>query len=122
MLLLNTSKDGEAAKYRVGIDRNFSPMSRPLSPLETERSDNDALHLPLAATADFDTLAAQLPMNERVHVLREVSVKDKHLFENARAVWETEQRGAFKSYVRYDCDKAVDGIYDRGDEMPEILE
>ena len=121
-LLLNTSKDGEAAKYRVGIDRNFSPASRPLSPLETVRNDNDAPILPLAAIADFDTLEAKLPMDERVHVLKEVKVKGKRLFENARAGWETEQRGAFRSYVRYDCDKAADEIYDRGEETPEILD
>ena len=121
-LLLNAAKGGEAANCRVGIDRNFSPAARALSPLETARSEVYAPLLPLAAAPGFDTLAARLPMAERVHVLKEVKVKGRRLFENARAAWETEQRGAFRSYVRYDCDKAADEIYDRGGEMPGILE
>ena len=121
-LLLNAAKGGEAANCRVGIDRNFSPAARPLSPLETARSEVYAPLLPLSAAPGFDTLAARLPMAERVHVLKEVKVKGRRLFENARAAWETEQRGAFRSYVRYDCDKAADEIYDRGGEMPGILE
>ena len=121
-LLLNAAKGGEAANCRVGIDRNFSPAARPLSPLETARSEVYAPLLPLAAAPGFDTLAARLPMAERVHVLKEVKVKGRRLFENARAAWETEQRGAFRSYVRYDCDKAADEIYDRGGEIPGIFE
>ena len=121
-LLLNAAKGGEAANCRVGIDRNFSPAARPLSPLETARSEVYAPLLPLSAAPGFDTLAARLPMAERVHVLKEVKVKGRRLFENARAAWETEQRGAFRSYVRYDCDKAADEIYDRGGEIPGIFE
>ena len=121
-LLLNAAKGGEAAPYRIGIDRNFSPAARPLSPLETERSEAAAQLLPVTAVAGFDTLAAGLGMEERVHVLKEVKVKGKRLFENARAGWETEQRGAFRSYVRYDCDKAADEIYDQGGETPTIFE
>ena len=121
-LLLNAAKGGEAAPYRIGIDRNFSPAARPLSPLETERSEAAAQLLPVTAVAGFDTLAAGLGMDERVHVLKEVKVKGKRLFENARAGWETEQRGAFRSYVRYDCDKAADEIYDQGGEMPTLLD
>ena len=121
-LLLNAAKGGEAANCRVGIDRNFSPAARALSPLETARSEVYAPLLPLSAAPGFDTLAARLPMAERVHVLKEVKVKGRRLFENARAAWETEQRGAFRSYVRYDCDKAADEIYDRGGEIPGIFE
>ena len=69
-LLLNAAKGGEAANCRVGIDRNFSPAARALSPLETARSEVYALLLPLAAAPGFDTLAARLPMAERVHVLK----------------------------------------------------
>ena len=121
-LLLNTAKDGEAAKYRIGIDRNFSPLPRPLSPLETERTPTDTPTLAVNAEAAFDSIEATLPMDERVHVIKEVKVKGKRIFENARAAWENEQRGAYKSYLRYDCDKAADEIYDSGGDMPTIFE
>ena len=121
-LLLNTAKDGEAAKYRIGIDRNFSPLPRPLSPLETERTEADAPTLHTSAEAAFDSIEAALPMDERVHVIKEVKVKGKRIFENARAAWENEQRGAYYSNIKYDCDKAADEIYDSGEDMPTIFE
>ena len=121
-LLLNTAKDGEAAKYRIGIDRNFSPLPRPLSPLETERTPTDAPTLAVNAEAAFDSIEAALPMDERVHVIKEVKVKGKRIFENARAAWENEQRGAYYAYLKYDCDKAADEIYDSGGDMPTIFE
>ena len=121
-LLLNTAKDGEAAKYRIGIDRNFSPLPRPLSPLETERTHTDAPTLAVNAEAAFDSIEAALPMDERVHVIKEVEVKGKRTFENARAAWENEQRGAYYAYLKYDCDKAADEIYDSGGDMPTIFE
>ena len=121
-LLLNTAKGGKAAKYRIGIDRNFSPAPRQLSYLETERIESAGQRLPTTAEADLDTEAEQPSMSERVHILKEVKVKGKGLFENARAAWETEQRGAYSSYLRYDCDKVADEIYDRGGETPSIFE
>ena len=122
-LLLNTRKGGEAAKYRVGIDRNISPRPRPLSPLELGRTETEAPALSTVShIPSFDAEAGRLPMSERVHILKEVNVKGRRLFENARAAWETEQRGAFKAYLRYDCDKASDEIYDRGGETPSIFE
>ncbi len=122
-LLLNTrDQDGKARKYRVGIDRNFSPAPRLLSPLETVRIELAEPRLIAAAVADFEAEAEALSMEDRVHMIKEVNVRGKRLFENARAGWENEQRGAFKSYLRYDCDKAADEIYDRGGETPTIFE
>ena len=122
-LLLNTrNADGEAKNYRIGIDRNFSPCPRALAAGET-------MPVPLAESrrlavpeTGFDTLATRLSMEDRVHMIKEVRVKGKRLFEKARAGWENEQRGAFKAYMRYDCDKAADEIYDSGGETPTIFE
>lgn len=122
-LLLNTrNAEGEARRYRVGIDRNISPAARPLSPLQMARLPINEPNLVATAVADFDAEAAKLSMEERVHMIKEVNVQGKRLFENARAGWENEQRGAFKSYLRYDCDKASDEIYDAGGETPTIFE
>ena len=122
-LLLNTrDAEGKVRRYRVGIDRNFSPAPRMLSPMETERIETAATPLPVATAADFDAEEEKIPMADRVHMIREVNVKGKRLFENARAAWENEQRGAFWSYLRYDCDKAADEIYDRGGETPTVFE
>ena len=124
-LLLNTrNADGKAKNYRVCIDRNFSPDPRPLAHYETQPIPMAGVQSPEVAadftdTADITKLAG---MEERLHVIKEVNVRGKRLFENARAGWENEQRGAFKSYLRYDCDKAADELYDAGLETPTIFE
>ena len=124
-LLLNTrGADGKAKKYRVCIDRNFSPAPRPLAQQETQPIPTAAAPSPeveanFADTADITKLAG---MEDRLHVIKEVNVRGKRLFENARAGWENEQRGAFKAYLRYDCDRAADELYDAGRETPTIFE
>ena len=125
-LMLNTrDAKGKAKKYRVGIDRNFSPEPRPLAPNETQPIPiEEAHHSPevavnFADTADMTKLAG---MEERLHVIKEVNVRGKRLFENARAGWDNEQRGAFKAYLRYDCDRAADELYDAGLETPTIFD
>ncbi len=121
-LLLNTrDQDGKARRYRVGIDRNFSPAPRLLSPMETERIELAEPRPIATASADFDAKEENIPMADRVHTIKEVTVNG-NLFDNARAAWESERRGAFWSAVRYDCDKAADEIYDRGEETPTIFE
>ncbi len=123
-LLLNTrDQSGKASGYRVGIDRNFTPSARFLSPLETApQTGIVGASLSVAESDVPDSVMARLSMDERVHMVREVEVKGKRLFENARAAWEDESRGASKSYVRYDCDRAADEIYDRGEDTPTIFE
>lgn len=122
-LLLNTTNaEGKAKNYRVGIDRNFAPAPRPVWPAETEPVPLGEARQLAVPEAGFDTLATKLSMEDRVHMIREVKVKGKRLFEKARAGWENEQRGAFKAYVRYDCDRAADEIYDAGDDTPTIFE
>lgn len=122
-LLLNTEKGGEAEKYRIGIDRNVSPEARTLSPMEKERTDTYADSLDVVRMELPDTIIRTKPrLSDLVHMLKEVKVRGKRIFENSRAVWENEQRGAYKAYIRYDCDKAADEIYDKGLETPGILE
>ena len=124
-LMLDTrNADGKAKKYRVGIDRNFSPRLRPLAGAETLPMALAPARSPLltanfADTADITKLSG---MDRRLHVIKEVNVRGKRLFENARAGWENEQRGAFKAYLRYDCDRAADEMYDAGLETPTIFD
>lgn len=123
-LLLNTrNSEGEAKKYRIGIDRNFSPDARPLASRETQPIPLLPARSPQMTVADIDTAALDktLSMEDKVHLIKEVHVKGKRLFENARAGWENEQRGAFKSYLRYDCDRASDEMYDAGKDTPSIF-
>ena len=121
MLLNTATAKGKPRDYRVAIDRNFSPAARALSPQEMERHEHVGRRPNVQAARDFRMLAGGLSIDERVHTLKEVKVKGRRPFDNARKIWEGQQRGAYKSYLRYDCDKATDEIYDRGEETPEFM-
>ena len=121
MLLNTATSKGKPRDYRVAIDRNFSPAARALSPQEMDRHEHVGRRPNVQAVRDFRILAGGLSIDERVHTLKEVKVKGRRPFDNARPAWENQQRGAFKSYLRYDCDKAADEIYDRGEETPEFM-
>ena len=121
MLLNTATASGKPRNYRVGIDRNFSPPARALSPQECCRQPGDGRRPVVVVASDFDMQSGGLSMDERVHMLKEVRVKGRRPFDNARPAWESQQRGAYKSYLRYDCDKASDEIYDRGEETPEFM-
>ena len=121
MLLNTATAKGKPRDYRVAIDRNFSPAARALSPQEMERHEHVGRRPNVQAARDFRILAGGLSIDERVHTLKEVKVKGRRPFDNARKIWEGQQRGAYKSYLRYDCDKATDEIYDRGEETPEFM-
>ena len=115
-----TKRAKNLGRYGVMVNRNFSPVCRPLALAELQQTPAAAPRLTLAAAADFDTSADYIASGGRV--LREVKVKGKRRFANARASWESERRGEWKASLRYDIDKAVEEIIDRGGEMPTLFE
>ena len=111
-------------KYRVTIDRNFSPLARPLSsleqmpPMEVTRAMT-AFHYTDSLEEAFDKSTKE-SMLTRTHMLPTV-VKKKHFWETGIA-WDTESVGKKSSYIYYDIDKETDKILDRGETTPYIYE
>lgn len=118
-MLLNTMKDDREAKYYVGIDRDFSPQSRTLSPLE---SKTVPLSKPLLKLTPIEAFDKHIPMDQRNHLIKEVKVKGRRIYENARARWENEKNGAYWASIRYDCDKEADRLADQGKDDPGFYE
>jgi len=118
-MLMYTKKNDELTTYNIGIDRHFSPQRRHISYAETQITPPDQPNLFFKSgeeTAD----SVFVPMDKRNHVLKEVKVKGHHIFENARAGWENERNGAYRSSLYYNCADAADEIADKGEDMPEI--
>ncbi len=119
-------KDKEKRKtYYVGIDRQFSPNPRYLTPLET------AILHPLAPNAfvkkPFEELDEEdefIPITERDHVLQNVTVKarKKRYFTNDDWLWKNEAYGKQYATIYYDADKELDKILDRGEPVPRTIE
>ena len=110
--------------YYVGIDRQFSPEARYLTPEERE-----ILH-PLKPNAFVKKLGEELgeedefiPITEKDHVLQNVTVKAKRrYFTNDDWRFKNEAYGRQYATLYYDIDKELDDILDRGESPPFLLE
>ena len=111
--------------YYVGIDRQFSPNPRYLTPSETT-----ILH-PLAPNAfvkkPFEELEEEdefIPITERDHVLQNVTVKAKRkrYFTNDNWRWKNEAYGKQYATIYYNADRELDNILDRGEPVPRTID
>ena len=110
--------------YYVGIDRQFSPEARYLTPEERE-----ILH-PLKPNAfvkkPFEELNEEdefIPITEKEHVLQNVTVKaKKRYFVNDDWRFKNEAYGRQYATLYYDIDKELDDILDRGEPVPLLFD
>ena len=111
--------------YYVGIDRQFSPNPRYLTPLETT-----ILH-PLAPNAfvkkPFEELDEEdefIPITQKDHVLQNVTVKAKRkrYFTNDDWRWKNEAYGIQYATIYYNADRELDNILDRGGPVPRTVD
>ncbi len=111
--------------YYVGIDRQFSPNPRYLTPSETT-----ILH-PLAPNAfvkkPFEELEEEdefIPITEKDHVLQNVTVKAKRkrYFTNDNWRWKNEAYGKQYATIYYNADRELDNILDRGEPVPRTID
>ena len=121
-------KDKEKEKrktYYVGIDRQFSPNPRYLTPLETT-----ILH-PLAPNAfvkkpfeEQDEEDEFIPITQKDHVLQNVTVKAKRkrYFTNDDWRWKNEAYGKQYATIYYNADRELDNILDRGEPVPRTVD
>ena len=118
----NTKRGEKRKTYYVGIDRQFSPKPRYITPTETE-----ILH-PLAPNAfvknpfqDLDDEDEFIPITEKDHVLQNVTVKAKRrYFTNDNWRYKNEAYGKIYASFYYNIDRELDNILDRGEEVPLV--
>ena len=129
-MCIYTTRDGKNPEkeklktYYVGIDRQFSPEARYLTPEERE-----ILH-PLKPNAfvkkPFEELEEEdefIPITEKDHVLQNVTVKAKRrYFTNDDWRWKNEAYGRQYATLYYDIDNELEKILDRGEPEPTIFE
>lgn len=115
-MLMNTTKNKKELKSIVAINRNFSPTPRVYSVEETKETP---LPTPKKKAKVDSTAFATQKVYE--NLIREVTVKGKRRFKEARESWEREGWGRYKSSLYYNCDHAADEYEDRGEEVPNIF-
>ena len=110
--------------YYVGIDRQFSPTPRYLTPLETTilhpLKPNAFVKNPFQEYKEEDEF---IPITQKDHVLQNVTVKAKRrYFTNDDWRWKNEAYGKQYASLYYNVDRELDDILDKGEPVPTIGE
>jgi hypothetical protein len=108
--------------YYVGIDRQFSPTPRYLTPLETTilhpLQPNAFVKSPFQEDEEENEF---IPITQKDHVLQNVTVKAKRkYFTNDDWRYKNEAYGKQYASFYYDVDRELDNILDGGEPIPTI--
>ena len=121
-------KRGEEKKtYLVGIDRQFSPTPRYITPTEAEilhpLKPNAFVKKPIQ-DSEWEEEDEFVPITKKDHVLQNVTVKakKKRYFTNDNWYYKNENVGRYGATVYYDIDRELDNYLDKGEKEPTIFE
>ena len=123
MTQIFTRLDGKRKTYLVGIDRQFSPVPRYITPLEAARKEIDRPNLFVRPLEWVDDDTVYVPLSKREHVLKNVTVKAKRrYFTNDDWQYKNESFGQQFATLYYNVDRELDAIRDRGERDPTTFE
>ena len=111
--------------YYVGIDRQFSPKPRYITPTESQilhpLKPNAFAHDPLKPLSEGEE--EFVPITLKNNVLKEVTVKAKRrYFTNNNYKYKNEAWGKRWATLYYDINRELDNIRDRGEKEPTVFE
>jgi len=116
-----TRLEDKRKTYRVGIDRQFSPTPRYITPLESGILPPMAPNLHLQPVSEM--VEEFIPITKKNHLLENVTVEAKRrYFTNDDWKYKNESWGRNHAAVFYDIDRELDNIRDLGEEDPSIFE
>ena len=122
-LLVNTDEGSNAKKkFRLGIDRNFSPSPRNLHPKELELAPANVPNIRLKDDSHNTSVTDYIPMQRDNYLLPEVKIKSGRIYDRARDYWTSEKEAQAHDAVYYDCGREAEAIADAGLESPYFSE
>ncbi len=111
-MIMDVEKQGKSVNSIITIDRNFSPPCRDISYPEMEPLSLEPFKINSIQSKNYSRKSkGGIDTN---NLLEEIDVKGRRRYKSATEAWERESRGAYKAYLRYDCDMAVEEIIDMG--------
>ena len=127
MFIYTTRKVKQKEKrktYLVGVDRQFSPESRYITPFERQilhpLKPNVFVRKPHQEMEEGD---AFVPITERNNLLQNVTVKaKKRYFTNDDWKYKNEAYGRRYATLYYNIDRELDNILDKGEPVPPLLD
>ena len=108
--------------YYVGIDRQFSPTPRYITPLEASARKRLLPNLFLMSMEEpEDEDDVFIPITKRDHVLQNVTVKAKRrYFTNDDYMYKNEEFGKIYASLYYNAAREADKILDMGEPLPSL--
>ena len=120
-LQLLSKYDDKAQDYFIGIDRNFSPDGRWLSPYETRQVEVDTGKVYRSALMEIDE--TPILMTKQNHVLQNVTVKGKSPWGDfKKSSWFDETDARRHATLYYDADTDAEAYLDKGEMLPTVME
>lgn len=118
-LVMQSMKEEKETKYRVGINRDFSPTPRNLSFYETIPLPIDTPRVIFFEPSEVEE--DEIDMLPEVQHLAQVNITAKR-YMPLETMWTSEKQGMYAAEMVYDCTKAANEILDKGGEMPTLIE
>lgn len=120
VLLLQAGQEGKENDFMVKIDRHFSPLFHPFSPLEMRILPNNKRHL-LSDIAPF-TVSLQTKTDSIGILLPDVEVKKRRSLLQRLRNWKMESYVTDRSVLCYNVDRELEDMLDKGESIPSFFE
>ena len=118
-----TRIDDKRKTFRVGIDRQFSPVPRYITPVEASVQKPLLPNMFVVKPGDPEPEEEFIPITQKNHVLANVTVKAKRrYFTNDDWRYKNEAFGSKYATLFYDIDRERENLLDRGEAEPTLFE
>ena len=118
-----TRIDDKRKTFRVGIDRQFSPVPRYITPVEASVQKPLLPNMFVVKPGDPEPEEEFIPITQKNHVLANVTVKAKRrYFTNDDWRYKNEAFGSKYATLFYDIDRERENMLDRGEAEPTLFE
>ena len=124
-LQMFTKIDDKRKTFHVGIDRQFAPTPRFITPNETKLIQKGPANLFNKKSLHSGGDLEEAPLNyaEKVHVIPQVTVKAKKYWTSDDNIqWFDQNTGRHWATIYYNAKEELDKILDRGEPMPTVFE
>lgn len=124
LLQIFTKINDRRKTFYVGIDRQFAPLPRFITPDETKVIQRDKPNLFARDTGQQATEEPEeLNYAEKVRVIPEVTVKAKKYWTSDDNIqWYSQRTGRHWATVYYNGPQELDKVLDRGERIPSVFE
>lgn len=118
-----TRIDDKRKTFRVGINRQFSPTPRYITPVEASVQPPLLPNMFVVKPGDPEPEEEFIPITQKNHVLANVTVKAKRrYFTNDDWKYKNEAFGSKYATLFYDIDRERENLLDKGEKEPTLFE